>query len=85
MSKARITEQMKKQAGQIIRDARKFHKVNQAELANRLEVSQPLVSLWENGKVMPTLHDLVAIETVLQEVAGTLVLSVAYPETREII
>ena len=84
MSQARITDYMKNHAGSCIKDARKFHKVNQAQLAKLLNVSQPLVSLWESGKVMPTLHDLVAIETVLQEKPGTLVINVAYPELSEI-
>jgi len=76
----RITEEQKQHAGQVIKSCRKNFKINQNELAQRLSVSQPLVSLWEKGKIVPSLHDLVAIEKALNYAEGEILLHIAYPK-----
>jgi transcriptional regulator with XRE-family HTH domain len=67
-------------AAQIIREHRSEAGVSQVELAKRLNVSQPLVSAWECGKVIPCIDDLVAIELALKVVKGRILMKVAYPD-----
>jgi len=49
-----------------IRDRRSTSGLSQTDLANRLSVSQPLVSQWETGKATPDSKQL----TKLQEILG---------------
>lgn len=67
-------------AATIIREHRSAANVSQVELAKRLNVSQPLVSAWECGKVIPCIDDLVAIEFALKEAKGRILMKVAYPD-----
>ena len=67
-------------AAAIIREHRTEAGVSQVELADRLDVSQPLVSAWECGKVIPCVDDLVAIERALKVSKGRILMKVAYPD-----
>jgi transcriptional regulator with XRE-family HTH domain len=42
-------------------------------------ITQPLISAWEHGKSVPSLHHLVAIETSLGLSTGELIMPIAYP------
>lgn len=48
-----------------IRRLRERAKINQAELARRVDVSQPTISDWENGKKVPSGKNLVRLATEL--------------------
>ncbi len=48
------------------RKIRKMRCISQKELAERIGVSQAVVSLWENGSALPTIERLVAITRVLR-------------------
>lgn len=71
---------LRKNAASVIREQRSAAGVSQVELAKMLDVSQPLVSAWECGKVIPCLDDLVAIEGALRQERGSLIMRVAYPK-----
>jgi transcriptional regulator with XRE-family HTH domain len=71
---------LRKNAASIIREHRSAAGVSQVALAKMLDVSQPLVSAWECGKVIPCLDDLVAIEAALRAEQGSLIMKVAYPK-----
>ncbi|MBQ2968709.1 MAG: helix-turn-helix transcriptional regulator [Clostridia bacterium] len=45
---------------------RKMRCISQKEVAERVGVSQAVVSMWENGSALPTLERFVAITTVLK-------------------
>ena len=47
--------------GKNLRIVRRALHISQVELAESLEVSQSVVSQWENGEVSPTLDTLVKI------------------------
>jgi transcriptional regulator with XRE-family HTH domain len=53
-------------AGQRIRAAREAVGLTQAELAARLDVSQPVVAALEAGRGNPTVGQLAAVATALQ-------------------
>ncbi len=44
-----------------IKEVRTEHKLSQSAFGELLEVSQDTVSLWENGKSLPTLEYLIAM------------------------
>lgn len=50
--------------GKRVREARVDAKITQAQLADRLGISRPAVSQWENGKSDPTHENLVAIASL---------------------
>ena len=56
--------------GAIIRELREKKQMTQAELAERLHVSDKTVSKWENGKGYPDI-------TLLESIAATFGISVA--------
>lgn len=70
---------LRKNAAGVIREQRNGAGVSQTQLAKMLNVSQPLVSAWECGKVIPCLDDLVEIEQALKQKKGSIILKVAYP------
>jgi len=53
---------------QAIRTAREKRQWTQAELANRLEVSQGTISFWERGVEVPSLEHQVQLVTLLPEI-----------------
>jgi ribosome-binding protein aMBF1 (putative translation factor) len=53
-------------ASQAISTARKDASISQSGLSQRMGVSQPLISSWENGRTCPSIEDVVAIEKALQ-------------------
>ena len=61
-----------------IKEARQLTNVSQMRLAELMEVSQPLVSSWECGRVTPSIDDIVGIEIALHLNAGTLLSAIAY-------
>lgn len=71
---------LRNSAATIIREHRSEAGVSQVELAKRLTVSQPLVSAWECGKVIPCIDDIVAIERALKVAKGRILMKVAYPD-----
>lgn len=48
-----------------IRRLRERAKISQAELARRVDVSQPTISDWENGEKVPSGENLVRLATEL--------------------
>ena len=61
--------------GKNLRIVRRALHISQVELAESLEVSQSVVSQWENGEVSPTLDTLVKICECL-EVSSDLLLGI---------
>lgn len=54
--------------GRAVRKARKGRSWSQAELAERIGVSQVTVSHWERGEVYPTFEHLASIANAIPEV-----------------
>ena len=52
---------MKQTVSLKIKELRVENKLSQAELGEKLSVSQDTISLWENGKSLPSVEDLVAL------------------------
>ena len=50
--------------GKRVREARMDAKIKQGELADRLGISRPAVSQWENGRSDPTHENLVQIAAI---------------------
>jgi transcriptional regulator with XRE-family HTH domain len=77
MSARKNREQLRQVAALQIRDARSITGVSQMKLAQLMQVSQPLVSSWECGRVTPSIDDIIGIETALQLDAGSLLSGIA--------
>ena len=58
MEKIKLSENLRK--------IRKMRCISQVELAERLNVSQAVVSMWENGSALPTIERLVGMTEILQ-------------------
>jgi len=67
-------------AAKVIKDARRYGNISQVRLAQLLNISQPLVSSWECGKVTPGIDDVARIEQVLGVPEGSLLMDIAYPD-----
>jgi len=52
--------------GEALREAREKAKIDQSEMARRLDRKQGAVSQWESGKRCPALRDLPLIAAALQ-------------------
>jgi transcriptional regulator with XRE-family HTH domain len=63
-----------------LRDARITMGISQRELSTLVGITQPLISAWEHGKSVPSLHHLVAIEEALSLSTGALIMPIAYPD-----
>lgn len=50
--------------GKQIKKYREQSKLSQLDLAVMIEVEQSNVCLWENGKTMPTIHNLIKIADI---------------------
>lgn len=68
-----------KHSATVILSARMNAGVSQRDLSVRMGITQPLISAWEHGKSVPSLHHLVAIETSLGLSTGELIMPIAYP------
>ena len=79
MSARRNRQGLRGVAATTIKEARCRENVSQMRLAQLLGISQPLVSSWECGKVMPGIDDVARIESALGVTRGALLLSIAYP------
>ena len=75
------TAELKQAAASAIRDARSSAAVSQVELSNRLQVSQPLVSSWECGRVTVGIDDVLNIEAALGLSRGSLLLQIVEKRT----
>jgi transcriptional regulator with XRE-family HTH domain len=83
MSARRNRSGLRGVAAKTIKEARCRENVSQMRLAKLLDISQPLVSSWECGKVTPGIDDVARIEGVLGVARGALLLSIAYPTNSE--
>lgn len=70
-------DDMKKIAARLF-EARTVAGISQRELSKRINVTQPLISAWEQGRSVPSLHHIVAIESALQLDKTTLLFAIAY-------
>lgn len=79
MPKKQIATQddMKKIAATLFA-ARTTAGISQRELSKRLNVTQPLISAWEQGRSIPSLHHIVAIEAALELDKTSLLYVIAY-------
>lgn len=50
-----------KEVGKRIKEIRTEHSLSQQQFGDLLSVSQDTISLWENGKAVPTAEFLIAI------------------------
>lgn len=67
------------QLGEAIRKARQEAKLNQTQLAELLDTSQPMISSWENGNIDGLrLVQLIAIEVACGQEPGALLRSAGY-------
>ena len=55
--------------GQVIKELRKERKMTQTELADLLYVSQDTISLWELGKSLPDIENLVKLTKIFKVTA----------------
>jgi len=81
--KQEVPAEQLKQCATVLLAARMNAGISQRELSKRIGVTQPLVSSWEHGKSIPSLHQLVAIEQSLLLAQGELILSIAYSDSPE--
>jgi transcriptional regulator with XRE-family HTH domain len=70
-------DDMKKIAARLF-EARTLAGISQRELSKRINVTQPLISAWEQGRSVPSLHHIVAIESALELDKTTLLFAIAY-------
>ncbi len=57
---------MKKIFSERLKDLRNEKRVGQVELANAIQVSKGIISLWENGQREPKLSNLIALSKYFQ-------------------
>jgi len=57
---------MKKIFSERLRDLRNEKRVGQVELANAIQVSKGIISLWENGQREPKLSNLISLAGYFQ-------------------
>ena len=62
----------------LFREHRTRMSLTQRAVANALSVSQTAVYLWESGRAIPTLGNLVALERLFAVDPGTLLIPCAY-------
>ena len=70
-----------KQCATVLLATRMTAGISQRELSKRINVTQPLVSSWEQGKTIPSITHLVAIESAVNAPKGSVILAVAYGDT----
>jgi ribosome-binding protein aMBF1 (putative translation factor) len=72
-----------KHSATVLLGARMSSGISQRELSRRINVTQPLISSWEQGKALPTITHIVSIEKSLAVESGTLLLAIAYGSQQE--
>jgi transcriptional regulator with XRE-family HTH domain len=65
-------------ASLTIAEYRKLSAMSQVEVARRLDVSQPLVSSWECGRVTPGINDVRRLEKLFNTEPGEMLFKIAY-------
>jgi transcriptional regulator with XRE-family HTH domain len=81
--KQETPQHMLKHSAVVLVGARMIAGVSQRELSRRINVTQPLISSWEQGKALPTVPHIVAIEKSLGAESGTLLMAIAYGSQQE--
>lgn len=76
-----IPAQQLKQSATVLLGARMSAGISQRELSKRINVTQPLVSSWEQGKTLPSVNHLAAIEEATGSFKGSIILAIAYWHT----
>lgn len=76
--KQEVPAEQLKQCATVLLGARMNAGISQRELSKRINVTQPLVSSWEQGKTLPAVNHLVAIEQATGADKGSLILKIAY-------
>ena len=56
-----------KEIGKRIKELRVEHNLSQQQFGQLLAVSQDTISLWENGKSLPTTENLIVIAKTFQD------------------
>lgn len=79
--KHEVSPEQLKQSATVLLTARMTAGISQRELSKRISVTQPLISSWEKGKSLPSINYLVAIESALESVKGSIIMAVAYGDT----
>lgn len=69
-----------KSASATILKYRKLEGLSQVQVAGLLDVSQPLVSSWECGRVMPSIKDVRRLEELFNTEPGEMFYQIAYPQ-----
>ena len=73
-----MTEAQTAHIAATILGARTAAGISQRELSRRLNVTQPLISAWEQGKSVPSLTHIVAVEAALEIPKTELLFAIAY-------
>lgn len=81
--KQEVSPELLKRSAAVLLGARMTAGVSQREVSRKINVTQPLISSWEQGKSVPTIPHIVAIETALNLAAGSILLQIAYGELKE--
>lgn len=79
--KQEVPAEQLKQCATVLLGARMNAGISQRELSKRINVTQPLVSSWEQGKTLPAVNHLVAIEQATGADKGSVIMAVAYWQT----
>lgn len=79
--KQEVPAEQLKQCATVLLAARMTAGISQRELSKRINVTQPLVSSWEQGKTLPAVNHLVAIEQATGAEKGSVIMAVAYWQT----
>lgn len=81
--KQEVPAEQLKQCATVLLTARMTAGISQRELSKRINVTQPLVSSWEQGKTLPAINYLAAIEQATGSAQGSLIIPIAYWSTTE--
>lgn len=76
--KQEVPAEQLKQSATVLLSARMNAGISQRELSKRINVTQPLVSSWEQGKTLPSVNHLVAIEQATGCAQGSVIMAIAY-------
>jgi transcriptional regulator with XRE-family HTH domain len=63
----------------VFKNNRTAAKLTQRFIAEQLQVSQTAVYLWESGRALPSLANLVSLERLFGVQQGELLIAAAYP------
>jgi DNA-binding transcriptional regulator YiaG len=76
--KQEVPAEQLKQCATVLLSARMTAGISQRELSKRINVTQPLVSSWEQGKTLPSINHLAAIEEATGATQGSIIMPIAY-------